>query len=291
VKHLVLALAISAAGWPLSALAHRAELQEFRQSPRDSSEFVLGSPARSDVLHEAHSNQVSDLATEFADFGAPESGSAPLAPPPPNRTIRVPAWMQRPKVTLRAEEQAAPTAVWASASEENCPAATYAPNPSLAAAAERRRATWYRAMAKVACDAGVPVSLFDAVLIQESRYNPAALSPKGASGLAQLMPASARRLGVRNLWDPIENMRGGARYLRLLLDEFGRFDLALAAYNAGPGRVRETGRVPRITETINYVSGILMTMRNQFTRAGGLGVGQSDQSAPKALAGAVMQRF
>ena len=290
-KHLVLALAIGAAGWPLSALAHRAELQDFRQAPRDSSAFVLGSPARSDVLPEAHSNQVSDLATDFADLGAPESGSAPLAPPAPSSAIRVPAWMQKPMATLRAEKQSAHATVWVSTGEENCPAATYMPNPSLPAAAERRRATWYRAMANVACEAGVPVSLFDAVLIQESRYNPAALSPKGASGLAQLMPASARHLGVRNLWDPIENMRGGARYLRLLLDEFGRFDLALAAYNAGPGRVRGTGRVPRITETINYVSGILLTMRNQFIRAGGLGVGQSDQSAPKALAGAVMQRF
>ncbi|NBC37288.1 transglycosylase SLT domain-containing protein [Novosphingobium sp. FSY-8] len=120
-------------------------------------------------------------------------------------------------------------------------------------------------MAEAACEAGVPAPLFDALIIQESRYNPVAISPKGATGLAQLMPTSARILGVRNILDPRENMRGGARYLRSLLDEFGRFDLALAAYNAGAGRVRARGRVPRITETIHYVSNILVTMRRQLS--------------------------
>lgn len=80
------------------------------------------------------------------------------------------------------------------------------------------------------------------------------------------MPSSARKLGVRNVWNPVENMRGGARYLRALLDEFGRFDLALAAYNAGEGRVRAARQVPRIRETVNYVSSILLTMRDQFRR-------------------------
>lgn len=145
-----------------------------------------------------------------------------------------------------------------------CDYPSYAPSPRLPAAAEQRRAIWYPAMAEAACEAGLPVHLFDALIIQESRYNPVAVSPKGATGLAQLMPASARILGVRNILDPRENMRGGARYLRALLDEFGRFDLALAAYNAGAGRVRATGRVPRITETIHYVSNILVTMQRQL---------------------------
>jgi soluble lytic murein transglycosylase-like protein len=142
--------------------------------------------------------------------------------------------------------------------------APYMPNPQIPPEAEQRRAVWYPAMAEAACDAGVPTSLFDALIIQESRYNPVAVSPKGATGLAQLMPASARVLGVRNIWDPRENMRGGARYLRSLLDEFGRFDLALAAYNAGAGRVRTRRQVPRIAETIHYVSGILTTMQRQL---------------------------
>jgi soluble lytic murein transglycosylase-like protein len=132
--------------------------------------------------------------------------------------------------------------------------------------AERRRATWYASMAEAACEAGVPVNLLDALVIAESRYNPAALSPKGAAGLAQLMPDSARRMGVSNVWDPNANLRGGARLLRTLLDEFGRFDLALAAYNAGAGRVRASGQVPKIPETMQYVSRILVTMRDQFLR-------------------------
>ncbi|KUR75380.1 lytic transglycosylase [Novosphingobium sp. Fuku2-ISO-50] len=119
-------------------------------------------------------------------------------------------------------------------------------------------------MVGAACAAGVPVNLFDALVIAESRYNPAARSPKGAVGLAQLMPESARRFGVGNVWDPDANLRGGARLLRTLLDEFGRFDLALAAYNAGAGRVRAAGQVPRIPETLRYVSSILLTMRDQF---------------------------
>ncbi|WP_292692254.1 MULTISPECIES: lytic transglycosylase domain-containing protein [unclassified Novosphingobium] len=148
---------------------------------------------------------------------------------------------------------------------DGCDYPRYAPSPRLPAAAEQRRAIWYPAMAEAACEAGLPVHLFDALIIQESRYNPVAVSPKGATGLAQLMPASARILGVRNILDPRENMRGGARYLRALLDEFGRFDLALAAYNAGAGRVRATGRVPRINETIHYVSSILVTMQRQLS--------------------------
>jgi len=145
-----------------------------------------------------------------------------------------------------------------------CGTASYMPNPQIPREAEQRRAVWYPVMAEAACDAGVPISLFDALIIQESRYNPVAVSPKGATGLSQLMPASARVLGVRNIWDPRENMRGGARYLRSLLDEFGRFDLALAAYNAGAGRVRTGHQVPRIAETIHYVSGILTTMQRQL---------------------------
>lgn len=149
--------------------------------------------------------------------------------------------------------------------QSRCEDRPYVPSPLLPREAERRRAIWYPAMAEAACEAGLPVHLFDALIIQESRYNPVAVSPKGATGLAQLMPASARILGVRNILDPRENMRGGARYLRALLDEFGRFDLALAAYNAGAGRVRATGRVPRITETTHYVSSILVTMQRQLS--------------------------
>lgn len=145
-----------------------------------------------------------------------------------------------------------------------CASEPYRPNPALPPVAERRRATWYPAVVAAACEAGLPPLLLDALVIQESRYNPTALSAKGAVGISQLMPGRARLLGVNDVWNPLDNLRGGARYMRALLDEFGRFDLALAAYNAGEGRVRRKLEVPRIPETLGYVSGVLLTMRNEI---------------------------
>lgn len=99
--------------------------------------------------------------------------------------------------------------------------------------------------------------LIDAVARQESGYRVNAVSPVGAIGVMQLMPGTARMLGV-NPRDPHANIDGGARYLRRLIDKFGgNVALALAAYNAGPARVERAGGVPRIAETQNYVARIL----------------------------------
>jgi soluble lytic murein transglycosylase-like protein len=102
---------------------------------------------------------------------------------------------------------------------------------------------------------GIPENLFLRLIQQESGWNPGAVSPKGATGLAQLMPGTARMLGV-DINDPEENLNGGARYLRRMYDKFGTWKLALAAYNAGPGAVDEHDGIPPYQETIAYVAAI-----------------------------------
>ncbi|MEM9636115.1 MAG: lytic transglycosylase domain-containing protein [Pseudomonadota bacterium] len=99
---------------------------------------------------------------------------------------------------------------------------------------------------------GVPENLFLRLVQQESNWNPVAKSHKGALGLAQLMPDTARSLRVDPL-DPKQNLDGGARYLKEQYRTFGTWRLALAAYNAGPGAVKKYGGVPPFRETRNYV--------------------------------------
>jgi hypothetical protein len=111
----------------------------------------------------------------------------------------------------------------------------------------------YAAEAKYA----LPPGLLDALVWTESRYNPLAVSRVGAAGLGQLMPATARELGVANRFDPVANIDGAARYLRQMLDRFGVVHLALAAYNAGPGAVSKAGGIPRNGETPAYVRNVL----------------------------------
>src|SRR5262249_51391197 len=102
---------------------------------------------------------------------------------------------------------------------------------------------------------GVEPLLLFSVMHQESAFNSQATSPKGARGLMQLMPATAARFGVKNIYDPKQNINGAAQYLRFLLDLFdGDVSLALAGYNAGEGAVKKYGySVPPYRETINYV--------------------------------------
>ncbi len=102
----------------------------------------------------------------------------------------------------------------------------------------------------------IPEDLFLRLVQQESGWNPQAVSHKGAIGLAQLMPGTAQLLRV-DPTDPQQNLEGGARYLRMMYDRFGDWLLALAAYNAGPGKVEQHGGIPPYAETRHYVQVIL----------------------------------
>ncbi|HWI14950.1 MAG TPA: lytic transglycosylase domain-containing protein [Burkholderiales bacterium] len=112
---------------------------------------------------------------------------------------------------------------------------------------------------EVAREERVDAALLHAVITVESGYNARAVSPKGAVGLMQLMPDTARRYAVRDIWDPVQNLRGGARYLRDLLGMFNdNLSLALAAYNAGEKAVIRAGlRIPPFAETRSYVPRVL----------------------------------
>lgn len=110
---------------------------------------------------------------------------------------------------------------------------------------------------QAAIDHGLDPKLLHALIVTESAYRPEAVSPAGAGGLTQLMPGTARELGVRDRFDPEDNVRGGASYLAQQIRTFGDLRLALAAYNAGPGRVARLGRVPDIRETREYVDAVI----------------------------------
>jgi soluble lytic murein transglycosylase-like protein len=147
--------------------------------------------------------------------------------------------------------------VWRDANRRESIAAAVpvvATTPTMAAPATNDTG---RLLAQIAARYSLSPALLEALVWQESRWRQSAVSPKGAVGLTQLMPATARELGV-DPRDPVANLEGGARYLRAMLDRFdGNVVKALAAYNAGPARVERAGGIPAIRETQGYVAAIL----------------------------------
>lgn len=110
---------------------------------------------------------------------------------------------------------------------------------------------------QAAMRAGIEPGLLDALVAAESSYDPNARSSAGAMGLTQLMPETAKSLGVTNPFDPAQSLNGGANYLAKMIDKYGDLRLALAAYNAGPGTVDRYGGLPPYRETQNYVQKVL----------------------------------
>lgn len=166
-------------------------------------------------------------------------------------------------------EHRAPTTRVAGSAAPSAPAATaYAPSPPT-----RRNRSGLRRVLRPLVHAAelqhaLPFGLLDALILVESNYRPAAVSRVGAAGLTQLMPGTAKALGVANRFDAVANIDGGARYLKQMLAEFGVLAHALAAYNAGPGAVRRAGGIPRNGETPAYVAKVMATWNDVLTSGG-----------------------
>ena len=146
---------------------------------------------------------------------------------------------------------AGPTRFTDSAAQPLLPARPAPPAKHAASAADLAPAITASAAAH-----GLDPRLVEAVAWRESRLHPEALSPRGARGIMQLMPATARDLDI-DPRDTVANIEGGTRYLRQMADRFGAWPLALAAYNAGPGAVARFGGIPPFAETRAYVAAVL----------------------------------
>lgn len=193
-------------------------------------------------------NSFSRAGSQPSDVGVTDTARVTAAKRDALADLSIPAWMRGGAYTH------APVPVG-----RDCHRVPYQPTGFLGSEAELRRAAYYAMMSDAACAYGIPVGLFDAMIIQESRYNAGAVSPKNAFGLTQLMPETALGMGV-DRFNAAQNLSGGARYLRQQLDRFGEFALALGAYNAGPGNVKN-GRLPPFAETREYVDAVLSNWR------------------------------
>lgn len=240
---IILAVLVLLAGQSGTIFAREAELLDFTKRA-DSAPSRAGYSAASAV---APDNQPgARLATPVA-----------MLPVPSAAMDRQFAWLAQPGIPPEHGYHSG-ALLPAFAVRPDCERELYTPTWWNPPETERRRAVHFGAVGQIACEFGLPRRLLDALIAQESGFNAFAVSRAGAAGMMQIMPGTARSLGLSNPFDPIANLRAGARYLRQQLDRFGRFDLALAAYNAGPERRSlQQAKLPPIAETRHYVSTIL----------------------------------
>lgn len=209
---------------------------------------------------EAIRGRIAEIRSKLAGLKQSTGGTGPLEPAPapkpspesfPNLQGRLPGL---PVPRIQNSAFAAPTGL--SGTMPLDPMAGGLSLSTVGAAAGRE--AWLPAVREIAGNYGLDPALFESLVEQESAFNPMAVSRAGAKGLTQLMPATAKMLGVTDPLDPIQNLDGGAKYLSQMLKQFGGDEkLALAAYNAGPGAVKKHGGIPPYNETQNYVAKIM----------------------------------
>jgi len=237
-KHMLAALL---ALLPAQSFAQQATVATFTDDP--GAQFILIAPG----AVPAGEQQISSP-RELPANALVEDAQDRQASEPAGTSLSAPAWMRGRSNPFRLSSIGLGS---------SCLTTPYSMLFGLPRAVQARRRLYFRQMVAAACEAGIPVELFDSLVLQESQYDPRARSHAGAIGMAQLMPGTAQYLGVENPWDVGANLRGGARYLREQLNAFGSWRLALAAYNAGPGAVRKYGGVPPYRETVGYVGQVL----------------------------------
>ena len=188
-------------------------------------------------------------AVALAQTAAP----APAPTPKPPETFQSAMEKQRASIAIQRETVRKQMEMAVHAQEDETPAADCPPiadpelTPMIESAAKQHQ---------------VEPKLIRSVIEQESAFHACAISPKGAKGLMQLMPATIDQFKVDDAFDPQQNIEAGATYLRQLMDKYkGDLKLALAAYNSGPATVDKTGAVPDIKETQDYVEGVMKKMR------------------------------
>ncbi|MBE2293657.1 MAG: lytic transglycosylase domain-containing protein [Phycisphaerales bacterium] len=215
--------------------------------------FALAGPVQADIYAFVDSNGVRHLSNVPND-------------PRYKLVMRTPAYSKKAAQTA---SSFAPSGLYnASSNRQSTPYPTRRSNAKLSSSGEANRQRFIPDVNRIAAQYQLDPALMHAVISAESSYNPWAVSPKGAMGLMQLMPGTAERFGVKNAYDPVSNMHGGARYLRWLLDNFNDTRLAVAAYNAGEGAVQKYGnQIPPYRETQTYVDRVL-NYYQQYRTAG-----------------------